>query len=604
MLRLQKLSLVGFLFGLLLSSMVPSAAVASGDRFRPYIEEAGIEFGQHTLSILGEEDRHLYHRLFRVQQNADWATARKLIAKLENPILMGHVTFQRLMHPTGYRSTFTELADWLDQYADLVGAERIYRLAKKRRPAGNTRKLRRPTMPEILSGSTGSAQEATSARKIDEPKPSKALRNIRGIVQQNIAQGRVSVMWNRLRQAAWRNKLTNTEYVQVLGDIAKGYVLYNVDEKAIAVADETLRIQADYPSQAFWWAGLAAWRQGDFKTAATFFTFLGNHPKTRADFAAAASFWAWRAELRQGNITLAHQALIQAKNDPYSFYGQLARAALSVPDGLDWRLKVDNARVLQLMTKNEVLKRILALSEVGQYALAQAEVLRLRYDDKPEYLSTLMYIADRAGMANFTLKLGRKQRRAGGVQHDISRYPLPRWQFAEGYHIDRALLYAVILKESQFVARIQSHAGAKGLMQLMPNTAKLMQKRLKMPVGAYQDPVVNIALGQEYLKYLFTLPEIDFNLIYALAGYNAGPGRVNEWRKKLQVDDPLLFIEIIPVRETRQYIELVLGNLWIYRKRLHQKTPSMGMLLEGNWPLYRRLDFLDEVVIVDTDRDV
>ncbi|NQY82036.1 MAG: transglycosylase SLT domain-containing protein [Alphaproteobacteria bacterium] len=561
------------------------------DLFSPYLLAPNIDDSHHDLSIFSGRNRTLYHKVFQLQRNADWRQANKNIAKIDNPILMGHVIFQRLMHPTGYRSEFAELADWLEAYADHPGAGRVYRLARKRRSESNTRKLMRPTRPaKITLQAVRSSDESTTIEsKID--KPSRAVRAIQWQVKQNISRGWVSSTWNLLRRPTWRNELSDQEYVHSLGDIAKGYVIHDADAKAITVADEALRVDANYPSQAYWWAGLAAWRLGDYSSAAEFFTFLGSHPEASPDVAAAASFWVWRTELRRGNVTQAHQALIQASQDLYSFYGQLARYALSIPDGFDWQLRADNVRAQVLGKTYPALQRILALAEVGEYARAQAEIARLRYDETQEHLATLTFVADRAGMANFVLKLGRKQIRAAGTRHSISRYPLPRWKFHDSYSIDRALLYAVIHKESQFIAEAKSSVGARGLMQIMPSTARMMQKRLELPRGNYQDSPLNLIIGQEYLRLLLTLPEINYNLIYTLAGYNAGPGRLRDWRDKLKLEnDPLLFIEIIPVRETRHYIKIVLSNLWIYRKRLNQETPSLTMILEGKWPLYQRLD--------------
>ena len=94
-------------------------------------------------AILSDADVDLYRQIFEVQERGDWTTADRLIARLSNPVLMGHVQFQRYMHPTAYRSRFNELNDWMDDYADLPEAGRVYRLAERRRPDG-TRAVRSP----------------------------------------------------------------------------------------------------------------------------------------------------------------------------------------------------------------------------------------------------------------------------------------------------------------------------------------------------------------------------------------------------------------------------------------------------------------------------
>ena len=580
-----------FLIGVLLAWLSCGSVQADSleeKLFAPYRLVPKIDGQEHELSLLDSAERKLYHRIFRLQEQSNWSQADKLISQISNPILLGHVRFQRLMHPTGYRSSFTELADWLDDYADLPDAARIYRLAKKRRPSGNRRTL---TTPVQQTNITAGPPEPKLPRTRTDSSDSQALKSILDQINRHIGNGQVTFALNRLKQKGWRSKLSDQEFVRALGLIAKGYVIYDRGAKAIAIAEEARRLNTGYPSQAYWWGGLAAWQKQDYETAADFFTFLGNKPAAQLDITAAANFWGWRAAMRLGRTAEAHASLLQASKDGYSFYGQLARHALGVPDQFDWNVHADIVAAKNLIADHEILQRILALAEIGEYALAQAEFQQIRLDDAVANLAVLMFVADRAGLANAVINLGKKQLKKSGKRHDMSRYPLPRWQFMDSYSIDRALLYGLILQESRFQIGVKSHASAKGLMQIIPETAGKMQRRLNLPLGDYYDPKTNLTLGQEYLQMLLRLPEIDYNIIYTLAGYNAGPGRLRDWRKKLQFnDDPLLFIETIPVRETRLYIEHVLSNLWIYRKRLRQPTPSLEMLLEGKWPIYQRLD--------------
>ena len=91
-----------------------------------------------TTPLAGLSDRDIdrYRRIFELQEHADWERADELIARLEDRVLLGHVLYQRYMHPTGYRSQFAELSAWLDEYADHPDADRVYRLALRRRPDG------------------------------------------------------------------------------------------------------------------------------------------------------------------------------------------------------------------------------------------------------------------------------------------------------------------------------------------------------------------------------------------------------------------------------------------------------------------------------------
>ena len=103
--------------------------------------------GSALPQVLNDEDIRLYQRIFEVQEDGDWKTADKLIERLSDPILMGHVLYQRYMHPTKYRSKYAELKDWMASYADHPGASRVYKLALRRRPAN----WRMPEPPQTLA---------------------------------------------------------------------------------------------------------------------------------------------------------------------------------------------------------------------------------------------------------------------------------------------------------------------------------------------------------------------------------------------------------------------------------------------------------------------
>ena len=124
----------------------------------------------------------------------------------------------------------------------------------------------------------------------------------------------------------------------------------------------------------------------------------------------------------------------------------------------------------------------------------------------------------------------------------------------------------------------------------MPATARFIARKRTSRL-ALLDPEMNIALGQKYIQHLIEDPTIDGNLFYATVAYNAGPGNLRKWRRKVDYqDDPLLFIESVRSRETRNFVERVMTNLWIYRLRLGQATPSLAATAAGEWPVYIPLD--------------
>ena len=156
---------------------------------------------------------------------------------------------------------------------------------------------------------------------------------------------------------------------------------------------------------------------------------------------------------------------------------------------------------------------------------------------------------------------------------------------------DQALILAVIRQESEFDSKANSYAGAKGMMQLMTYTAKLVAKQAKMPYSKSRlttDPEYNINLGSHYLAGLIL--EYDGSYPFAIAAYNAGPKRVRYWKKlnknpqKNQIDY-VDWIELIKFKETRNYVQRVLENYNVYRYILDQKPIEIKDFFRND-PLY------------------
>lgn len=129
-------------------------------------------------------------------------------------------------------------------------------------------------------------------------------------------------------------------------------------------------------------------------------------------------------------------------------------------------------------------------------------------------------------------------------------------------NIDPFVLLSLIRQESAFNTNAKSRVGARGLMQLMPATARTLQRRVKN--SQLNNPQTNIKLGHKYLKYL--LDKYDNNLVYALSAYNAGESRLKRWKKDVFTKDSLIHnIESIPFRETRKYVKLIIRNIYFYK---------------------------------------
>ena len=351
-----------------------------------------------------------------------------------------------------------------------------------------------------------------------------------------------------------------------------------------------------------WQAGLAAWRAGHLDAARRAFSTLATSSAQSPWTISAAAFWTARVELRSHRPRDVARWLGIAANYPRTFYGLLARRLL----GVDTYFSFDNAsftdRDAATMTGVPAGRRVLAELEIDDQAAAAAE-LRLMAARAPAKLTqAVIALAEHANMPALSLQLAAILAHRNGHAYARALYPIPRWTPRGGFTVDRALLFGVMRQESKFAPRVVSNAGARGLMQLMPATARSMAAQLGQDVADRQaqreqlsDPETNLMLAQEYIRTLLNDEHIQGNLLFFALAYNGGPGAV-EHRKVAMADyrgDPLMFLETFPVAESRAFTERVMANYWIYRLRFGQPTRDLDALAEGSWPIYTAFDMHD-----------
>lgn len=145
-------------------------------------------------------------------------------------------------------------------------------------------------------------------------------------------------------------------------------------------------------------------------------------------------------------------------------------------------------------------------------------------------------------------------------------------QLSRGQNIPPAWVYGLIRQESRFIPGVSSHVGARGLMQVMPQTAEWIAHQVGVANYArysLRDMELNLLIGTAYLRMLYT--DLNSNFVVATAAYNAGPAKARVWRSILtQPMEAAIFIETIPYYETRGYVKNVLANMHTYAHRLHQ----------------------------------
>ena len=340
-------------------------------------------------------------------------------------------------------------------------------------------------------------------------------------------------------------------------------------------------------------AGLNAWRAKKFADAAQAFEAVSRSTDVPSWYVAAGAFWAARAHLMLREPQKVDPLLETAALQPRTFYGLLARRMLGVEPDMRFGAKpLSDAEISQLKSLPGG-RRALALVQVGETDRAEAELRALTTRSTPGLADAIVALADLANMPALCLALS-SGRKGADDRHDDAAYPVPRWQPRDGFSVDRALLFALMMQESRFDADAQNGSGAAGLMQLMPETARTVARRAGIHfkgVDDLVDPVLNLSLGQEYVKQLIEHTQINGNLILLLAAYNGGTAPLTRWQNKPEYQhDPLLFIESLATTAQQLYVERVLTNMWIYRQRLGQKVPDLDALAANEWPTYVSAD--------------
>lgn len=295
---------------------------------------------------------------------------------------------------------------------------------------------------------------------------------------------------------------------------------------------------------------------------------IGQHPVTQA----RAAYWAGRAAEMSGDKALAQRWYQQAAQFPGNFYGQLAADRGRIPVAavsVDAPPPSDAARAAFLA--EPLVRATRMLGDLDQERLESVFIRHLA--------DTARTIERRQLVASLAQTLGEPE---AGVL--IARQPGERSAFTEQAGYPRlaldadltpasVMIHAIARQESHFNTRAISSAGARGLMQLMPATAKETAGKLGLaydPAGLTREPQYNVRLGNSYFQRM--LDNYDGNHVMAVAAYNAGPGRVRQWVQRFgDPRDPsvdiLQWVEKIPIPETRDYVQRVLENAVVYASR-------------------------------------
>jgi soluble lytic murein transglycosylase len=285
---------------------------------------------------------------------------------------------------------------------------------------------------------------------------------------------------------------------------------------------------------------------------------------------ARADYWGGRAAEAAGKADLAAKWYAAGAEHMATFYGQLAAHQLGrdAPPHPVPEPKPDSATQVRFDAQ-EMVRAARLFYAAGDRDHAKAFVMQLADAAKtPIDFAMLASLAESQGRIDQAIMVARRAIDAG-MPLMVHGYPVTT--LPQGGIAERPLLLAIVRQESAFAPDAMSSVGARGLMQLMPATAAGVAKKLELPYSLDRlttDGAYNVTLGRSYIETLID----DFGGSYALAiaGYNAGPGRVRQWLRDF--GDPrgqgitmVDWIEMIPFNETRTYVQRVLENLQIYR---------------------------------------
>ncbi len=573
---------------------VPRAAPLVPVTVQASLPPATMKIGRAELPrVLSAVDEALYRSIFAVQKKGQWRKADREIARLSNRILMGDVLAQRYLHPTKYRSKYKELKAWLGSYNDYHYARQIYKLALKRRPRG----WKYPARPKIGHALYDVSSAQSAARKMRPPRKRltrqqrRRVARLKIVIRSRLRRGYTLAVKRLLETAEVKRLFSAYEMDWARARLAKSYFMAGRDKWALQWAERAARRSGKYLPEAFWIAGLSSWRLGDMDAAAQNFeqsVAFDSSPWSHA----ASAFWAARANLIARRPERVMALLESAAQHPRTFYGMLASKLLGRRVAFNWDIPSMNGAGMRRLLQSAGVRRVLALLQVGQNVRAEKEMRQVARLASPAAAKGILAIAAHAGMAGLAMRLDAMLYPNGGG-YDGAAYPLPAWRPRGGFKVDRALVYAFVRQESRFNPTAKSAVGARGLMQLMPGTASFIasDRTLRWSKRAdLYDPAFNLKLGQKYISMLLDDNKINGDLFLMAAAWNGGPGNLNKWRRGTDdMGDPLFFIESLPSRETRDFIERVLANLWIYRNRLGQPALSLDAVASGVWPIYRAL---------------
>ncbi|MBN8608088.1 MAG: lytic transglycosylase domain-containing protein [Caulobacterales bacterium] len=498
---------------------------------------------QTQIVALTEQDEAAYRDAFEAIEAGNWRGVGTALSRTEDDVLEG-VVRGRLLLTRSYRPGWSDYTAWLNRYGEYGMAPAVHDRAMDSR----SRRARR-------NGTRAPSPEAGRGRSLPGTPPA---------ISGDTSAARVAI--ERVQERLGEGDMEGA--------------------RSIAYA----QIDGPRSGQAQWLLGLIAYRQHDYAEAVRQFEASAQWRHHGGWAFAGVHYWAARARLAAGETSGVTQHLEAAAQRPWTFYGQLAEAQLGRESSLEFRApQVDGDTLVRFVDRYPAARRAAALAQLGRLSEVELELRRLHADLPADDDRNFLALA-------ISLRAPAAQLRAaeyGGREMAAGFCPATSFEPDNGFSLDRALVYAIVRQESYFNPKAVSVSNARGLMQLLPSTARDMDRShnyRRNPAPLFE-PGLNMRLGQDYIEWLMTEFHNDGDLGRVFAAYNGGPGWLSRWLATQPADiDPLLMLEMLPRAESRDYAERALSHMALCRKSYGQPTPELDRIASGGPAIYTPLD--------------
>ena len=530
---------------------------------------------------LAPADAQRLRQIFALQAQGQIAEAQREVERLDDRRLVGHVLADRWLH-RGVAPSVPELSAWIAGHADHPDAPAMHALLARTAPRGTAL----PAAParEALADGTEVVPEESEpvARRI--VRDATLDRQVRDRAREGDLAGALAAIERSRAEGAYAALLR--------AEVAQSALQLGRDVEAFTIASDAARRSGGTALPGYV-AGLAAWAVNQPDVALPYFELAARAEAAPAAQRAAAAFWTARASVRarrpQGYVPW----MMQASQEPRTLHGLVARRVLGLPMGFAWDRELPGEGEGGAIAETAAGWRALALLQIGQRGRAEAELRGLwpRVQGNAGVVRSMLVVASQAGMTELAAQLAALSQTADGRPRDFARYPMPRLEPPAGFRVDPSLVYALARQDSNFDPDAISPAGARGLLQIMPATASHVTGDASLReenVARLHDPALSLEIGQRYVHQLARTDQVNGDLIRLLAAYNNGPGNVSRWLPAVRHrNDPFLFIESIPVTETRIFVQRVLTYSWIYAARLGLPAPTLDAMAAGRFPRFQ-----------------